>query len=86
MVALRDIASEVIVQSLSSRMPEFLYTYKSEFQAKKSSDGESGAVRWLLDRLMKSKDIRWPGALQDALKCNDALLNEVRREFWLDTR
>ena len=82
MVVLREIASEIIVQSLSSHMPEFLHTYKSEFLAKKSSDGESRAVRWILDRLVKSKDIRWPDALQDALKCNDALLNEIRREFW----
>ena len=82
MVILREIASEIIVQSLSSHMPEFLHIYKSEFVAKKAADGESRAVRWLLDRLVKSKDIRWPDALQDTLKCNDALLNEVRREFW----
>ncbi|XP_072020982.1 uncharacterized protein [Amphiura filiformis] len=79
---LREIASEPIIHSLSLHMPDFLQMYKSEFAAKRSSDGETKAVRWILVRLQKSKDLRWPGALQDILKCNDALLNEVWREFW----
>ena len=83
MIMLREIASEPIMQTLSIKMPKFHQMYKSELMAKKSSDGEARAVRWLLERLQKSKDTRWPGVLQEILKCNDALLEDVRREFWI---
>ncbi|XP_072039196.1 uncharacterized protein [Amphiura filiformis] len=82
MIVLREIASEAIIRVLSIHMPDFLKMHKSEFTAKKSSDGEIRAVRWIMGRLQKSKDGRWPGALLDILQCNDALLDEVRREFW----
>ncbi|XP_072049730.1 uncharacterized protein [Amphiura filiformis] len=82
MVMLREIASEAIIRTLSTHMPDFLQMYKREFTARKSSDGETRAVRWIIDRLQKSKDSRWPGALVDILQCNQALLDEVRREFW----
>ena len=82
MIMLREIASEGIIQTLSTHMPDFLQMYKREFTARKSSDGETRAVRWIMDRLQKSKDGRWPGTLLNILQCNDALLDEVRREFW----
>ncbi|XP_072039213.1 uncharacterized protein [Amphiura filiformis] len=82
MVMLREIASEAIIRTLSTHMPDFLQMYKREFTARKSSDGETRAVRWIMDRLQKCKDGRWPGALLDILQCNHALLDEVRREFW----
>ncbi|XP_072038756.1 uncharacterized protein [Amphiura filiformis] len=82
MVMLREIASEAIIRTLSTHMPDFLQMYKREFTARKSSDGETRAVRWIMDRLQKCKDGRWPGALIDILQCNDALLDEIRREFW----
>ena len=83
MVMLREIASEPVMQTLSIKMPKFHNMYKSEFMAKKSLDGEARAMRWLLDRLQKSKDTRWPLVLQEILECNHALLEEVRREFWI---
>ncbi|XP_072020123.1 uncharacterized protein [Amphiura filiformis] len=82
MVMLREIASESIFRTLSSHMPEFVQMYKRECTARKSSDGETRAVRWIMERLQKSKDLRWPGALQSILQCNDALLDDARREFW----